>query len=293
MVVLRNISGEWVLFWVLEVVGLSFGLAVFAAKVTGNTDAIGTRDEEYPCTNLSEGGCDIFTWGDVIAIQPTAVTALAFVLTSIISRAKPLFARGLMSRGSWKLLIVVMFMLAWVALAPLWAVHSDASILFDSCSAVCAVVFAIIWYRSELTCARFSRKWRKGFPCGGRLLICVGGLLFSLRLILVVALRSTSRDDLETFQARFYDLFYVFDILFVALYLITYLWLINGLRSASSRSSGGDSNMALGPFLRPMLLGWCLSEGLFAVHHWTFLHAPRLEELYPNSSPWILLAELI
>lgn len=289
MSVLKNISGEWVLFWVIEFVGLSFGLAVFAVKVTGNTDAIGTRDEEHPCTS----GCDMFTWGDVIAIQPTAVTALAFVLTSTVSRTTSSFAGRLCFPRSWKWFVITLFMLAWVAQAPLWAFHADASTWFDSCSAGCALVFSIVWYRRELTFANVSKKLRKGLPQGGYRLLSFGGLLFSVRLILVVAFGSTSSEGTGVFVTTFFDFDHFIDVLFAALYLITYLWLINGLRSANSRSCALESNVALVPFLRPMLLGWWISEGLFAIHYWTFLHAPNLEERYPNSSPWIFLAEQV
>lgn len=56
MLVLKNISGDWVLFWVLELVGLSFGLALFAVKVTGNTGTISNRDKDNRCTPWAEGG---------------------------------------------------------------------------------------------------------------------------------------------------------------------------------------------------------------------------------------------
>lgn len=43
MAVLKNVSGKWRLFWVLEAVGLSFLLAVFSINVTGNGTAVVDR----------------------------------------------------------------------------------------------------------------------------------------------------------------------------------------------------------------------------------------------------------
>ena len=290
MAVLNNISGEWALFWVLESVGMSFGLAVLAVKVTGNTDAIDGHDQAHRCTTSTHGGCDIFTWDVIIAIQPTGVTALAFLLTSLISRPTSSLAGRAVFPRSRKWFVITLVMICWVVQAPIWLVLPDASIWFDTCAMGCAPILVMVWYKRELTCVNCSKIYRRGIPHGGRRFLWFGGSLISLRLILEIVLRSASSEDMEVFYPAFRDCVGISDVLFAAFFLIFYLWLLNGLRLVELRSVELDADVALAPFLKPMLLGWCLSDGMFAIRDWGFIQASKLEEIYPNSYPGFLAA---
>lgn len=98
MMVLKNVRGEWRLFWVLEVIGLSFGLAVLVVKVTGSDGVIDNQDEESRCTKALEGiGCEIYEWSFILNSHPMAVTVCALLLTSVISRPSSCLATCLLS----------------------------------------------------------------------------------------------------------------------------------------------------------------------------------------------------
>ena len=293
MAVLNNISGEWALFWVLESVGMSFGLAALAVKVTGNTDAIDGYDQAHRCTTSTDGGCDIFTWEVIIVCQPIGVTALAFLLTTLISRPTSSLAGRAVFPRSRKWFVITLVMICWVGQASLWFVFREASLWFDTCAMGCVPILVMVWYRRELTCVNCSKIYRRGIPHGGRRFLWFGGSLMSLALILEIVHRYTSSEDMEVFYPAFRGCVVIYVVLTAAFLFIFYLRLINGLRLVELRSVELDADVALAPFLKPMLLGWCLSEGMLAIRHWGHMLDLKLAEIYPNSYPGFLAAELL
>lgn len=87
MGVLKNVRRKWRLFWVLEVVGLSFLLAVLAIKVTGNASSVENKantDRHGLCGDFGNR-CDIYSWYFIINSQPIAVTFGALLATAATS----------------------------------------------------------------------------------------------------------------------------------------------------------------------------------------------------------------
>lgn len=155
----------------------------------------------------------------------------------------------------------------------------------------CALVFVVIFYRSELTWINCSRVLRTGVTRGGYRLLSFGGLLIFLGLVLDIANAAISDSAMVAFYPTFYDCSYVLKMAFAAMYFIVYVWLINGLRVANLRSPNLDGNVALLPLLPSIFSGWGLSEGYFALRHWVFFHAWKISDTYPNSYPGLVLAE--
>ena len=98
---------------------------------------------------------------------------------------------------------------------------------------------------------------------------------------------------MEVFYPAFRGCVVIYVVLTAAFLFIFYLRLINGLRLVELRSVELDADVALAPFLKPMLLGWCLSEGMLAIRHWGHMLDLKLAEIYPNSYPGFLAAELL
>lgn len=86
MAVLKNVTGKWRLFWVLEVIGLSFLLAVLSIKVTGNATSVGRKERSDRSDNYcSWGNCSIYAWYFIIHVHPIAVTVCAMLATLFVA----------------------------------------------------------------------------------------------------------------------------------------------------------------------------------------------------------------
>ena len=102
MGVLKNVSGKWRFFWVLEAISLSVWLAVFAINVTGNASSVQTEYVSiWKCDLVQEDGCDLYSWDFILHVQPVALTCSALLVAGAVSlRAQPRSPRRAQSGGS-------------------------------------------------------------------------------------------------------------------------------------------------------------------------------------------------
>lgn len=127
MGVLQNVTVKWRLFWVIEVIGLSFLLAVFAIRVTGNVSSV-----ENKVDNNKYWLCDFlkvrasYSWYFIINSQPIAVTVGALLATCAAS------TRTSSSRAPQNVLNSRYGCATWVAFFA-WVLFSSAFRLFQLC----------------------------------------------------------------------------------------------------------------------------------------------------------------
>lgn len=74
---------------VLEMFGLSFVLAIFSVKVTGNGTTVRGGDSTYDdgCRSLLGDGCGVYAWWFILFTMPVAVTVSALLLLSSASES--------------------------------------------------------------------------------------------------------------------------------------------------------------------------------------------------------------
>lgn len=241
----------------LEVIGLSFGLAVFVVKATGSVGVIDNQDEESRCNKELKGiGCGIYDWSFILNNHPMAVTVCALLLISVISRPK-----------------------SWVVACPLSGFCSKRSLGFMSTLClwfgekqfgfdiiVYSVLVYSIWtlFAVVYVCVN-HRAVRKAFACAtGRLrsanrrrrawLFGMGVVLIVLRHIFPAEGPSSVADCLIALAE--------------CLSLLTYAWIIFGMGLFNLRSSDYQLRHAPNvpdeaPRVVPVLLGWGCSKFLY------------------------------
>lgn len=250
MMVLKNVRGEWRLFWVFEVIGLSFGLAVLVVKVTGNDGAVDGQEEEHRCTLESSGtGCWIYDWSFILHLHPTAVTVCALLLTSAISRPRSFFGRCPHSRFT-------LFLFLWVLKGIVSAVMGDAYAFGSVVSGFCAVVYVCRNRRAvELALASANRRLRV-VDRRRRTILFGAGVVVYAGIFLLLTFRS------RTVQNLAWDVVGALD---GCMSLLIHAWLVFGMGSANLRSiehqlPHAPNQSARIPCMVPILLGWVCGE---------------------------------
>ncbi|CAN0210178.1 unnamed protein product, partial [Scytosiphon promiscuus] len=165
MAVLKNVGGGWRLFWVLQVIGLSFGLAVLVVELTGNGDTVnaGNRCDSAWDTE----GCSIYSWWFLLELYPLVVTVLSLLSARACSRPESSFTLRVLrppSRDWWGFSLFIACWgsyMAWVA----W-MSSDIRILLGTGLGLCALVGVGLAIWRENT--DFGRRLKLAYTVGGR-----------------------------------------------------------------------------------------------------------------------------
>lgn len=267
LTVLKNVSGEWCLFWVLEVVGLSVALAVFAIKITGNGDAL---NEDDALDNLCAfSSCGVFLWDFVLHIHPTAATVVALLVSSALSRPESSLASRVLRPPSLKWGAFSSCMGLWTAWGA-WASvrRTDSESVYSipplAGCVICLTFAFALFYRRELKLGytNGSRKFRTLDQRPRRCLLW-GGVF----LILVTFVVKVSADGYNVPVD-------VLDALSSLQNLAIDAWLIVGMGLAGLGAASHllqaplDPNISVVTLIRSMLLGWGFSETFSAI---TFL----------------------
>ncbi|CAM9409930.1 unnamed protein product [Ectocarpus sp. 8 AP-2014] len=120
--VLKSFSGKWRLYWVLEVIGMSFVLATFSVKATGNDGRVAGRESDRAaCAAWTDGDdCDIFTWPYIFLELPLTVTVCMLLITSEVSEPiSPILVRRFHDRP-WQWSMFSLLALCWVSMPYFW-----------------------------------------------------------------------------------------------------------------------------------------------------------------------------
>ena len=279
MVVLKNFTGQWSLFLVLEMVGLSVTLAVFSVKVTGNDTAVGGDGFAIQCELLRESDdCGIYSWWFVLFTLPVSFTLVALLLSSATSNPDSfLLVRVFrpLSRGSrlWFSLLL----LALLGIEFLYYVDGIAGgfwMLLAFSLGIAALAYMAFFRRGRLRQAYVDgtgteklsepdrRRRRQLFRSG------TGAVL--LLTVLEIVPVCLSADDTEAFYAGPYEpVRVVLDLPDIVVWLVLYTWLIGGMglpAPADPRSTGVNApNGSLVDSARSMLLGWGISTGVSGI----------------------------
>lgn len=252
MMVLKNVRGEWRLFWVLEAIGLSFGLAVLVVKVTGNDGAVDNHEEERRCAREQSGmGCGVYDFFFILNHHPTAVTVCALLLTSAFSRPKPFFRRCLPSRFT-------LFLFLWVGTAPPSPLWSGFRWYVGVLSGCCALVYACLNHRAVKQALSGANGRLRLADRRRRAILFGGGVVLQVVLMFLPVFTVSSQ--------LFWDIFLA---LSGCLSFLTRGWLVGGMGLASFRSTEyqlphASNQSAPLPRMVPILLGWLCGEVLNA-----------------------------
>ena len=299
MGVLKNVGGGWRLFWVLQVIGLSFGLAVLVVKLSGSADTVdgggdggggGERCESVWATT----GCSIYSWFFILNAYPLAVTMFSLLVTrAAVSRPEVSAPARNYSHGR---LCVALAGLCWVGyrLAVTWMfvpqdyyVASTATVggavllLAGGAALSCRCGCARAWRRLRAAYARGSPRFRQVDRRRRCLLFRSGLLLFVVRAVLEgLFLHEVSYEQRGGVIGPARDALVA---CYAAFDSVVDAWLVFGMGLAEihSQSLSNDNNCAPGgpvddpgrrppasPRLRPMLVGWILFEAYLALQHW-------------------------
>lgn len=274
MTVLKNVNGEWCLFWVLEVVGLSVVLAMFAVNITGNGGAL--REDgssEHLCVFSS---CGVFEWSFVFQSHPTTATVVALLVSSAVSRPKSSLAARVLRPPSQPWGVFSACMLGWVLWAA-WASYrwTDSESVYSVVPLAGCVVFlalaSAVFYRRELklACRSGSQRFRT-LDQRPRKYLLWGGVLW---IVATFVLKAAPLDESAEGYGAFVE---IFDALSSLLDLAIDAWLVVGMGLAGLRSATHFLREPLSPGLpvvaltRSMLLGWGFSEAFSAATYLIF-----------------------
>lgn len=267
MVLLKTVSDRWRLFWVLEVIGLSFWLAVVGIALTGNAGSVVNKDrnnDDYFCWL---NGCEVlYSWYFVIDLFPIALTVCALLATSIFSTPRsPFLAR----RVVFGFFLLILFWVVMGILFYLLFIGIEAGLGLEAVFGVAALPLACC-YRTELytqlsegngrgrtEVVRHTRKW----------VLLIWVLLFMSVFIFdsIQVINSWHHADFE-FSLASPTVSTVFEVLHSFLYLTEDMLLISGMLNAGMRPAGDRT-----PRKRWMLLGWFIGEGCNAMFFALFL----------------------
>lgn len=288
MGVLKNVGGGWRLFWVLQVIGSSFGLAVLVVKLTGNGDTVSGGDR---CeSGWATFGCSIYGWFFILNGYPLAVTAFSLLATRSLSRpleeddqsVEP--ARGLVARTLRRNRLCFSLALAcWVCyrfVGVFLFVPQDYSLASTAVggTALIAGGFALscgcgsYCRRLKTACARGNQRFRPVDRRRRRLLFRSGLLLIVARGILDGVDHHGSPSESELYQSVVEPARDVLEACYAVFDSVVDAWLLFGmgladLKSPSVLVQGADPSRPLSSVLWPMLAGCCLFEAYFALNH--------------------------
>lgn len=113
MVVLKSINREWRLFWVFEAIGLGFGLAVLAVKLTGTSESVST-DKTRGC---GIGQCSLYEWYFVVNVHPFATTVVSLLLNIIVVRPGTFFQQNMRGKASVSIVLFWFCLFCWSVVA--------------------------------------------------------------------------------------------------------------------------------------------------------------------------------
>lgn len=270
MAVLKNVNGEWCLFWVLEVVGLSVVLGVFAVKITGNGEALKEDgSSEHLCAFTS---CGVFEWSFVFQSHPTTATVVALLVASAVSRPKSSLAACALRPSSLKWACFSFCMLGWVLLAA-WAAfrRTDSESLYSDVRLAGCVIFlasalAFFYCRDLRRACTGSLETFGKMDQRPRSYLLWGGVFW---IVPTFALKTAPLDE----SAEGYGVLVEnFDAISSLLDLVIDAWLVIGMGLTGLRSATHlhrePINSDLKDLTWSMLLGWGFSEAFSAT---TFL----------------------
>lgn len=256
MVVLKNVTGKWRLFWVLEGIGLSTLLAVFAIKVTENAKQVSKYDVKYSQID------NLYGWFFILSSYPVTITVCALMLSNAASMPKSSLAGRLLWPAclpGWFSFRVLVY--CWLIVGGLKQgyLYLDTFLVYDlplysvllalcacCCYGICFKRWELMthliadWNRFNRTVDRRPRKY-----------LLRGGLAILVTRLGIHAL-------VMSIFSEEYVLKEVLDVLGALVSVALEGWLILGMLAAGKRAAPGHVPE---PPLKLMLLGWCLSEG--------------------------------
>ncbi|CAN0359830.1 unnamed protein product [Ectocarpus sp. 12 AP-2014] len=273
--VLKNFSGKWRLFWVLEVIGMSFVLATFSVKATGNDSRVGgSESDRTGCAAWTDGDdCEIFTWPYIFLELPLTVTVCALLITSEVSEPiSPILVRRFRDRP-WQWSMFSLLALCWVSMPYFWWWTTTSTLfIFLLVLVVVVVVVALV-----IACRSFRELYR-AFTRGAerfsatykrrRFYLFWAGIVVRLLWVALDAISfSLSDNDEDDDQRVFSDSVYssavnAITILDTLVLLAIYSWWICGMGLISE---GPSRDIAMDPPVQPMLFGWGLYYGVLIV----------------------------
>lgn len=137
MVVLKSINRDWHLFWVFEAIGLGFGLAILAVKLTGTAESVNT-DTANRCGVF---GCSLYEWEFVVGLQPFATAAIALLLNILLVRPAILFQHILCGKALRASIWFSFVLLCWVFSAGFvgWQMYIPELVVVVILALLCAI----------------------------------------------------------------------------------------------------------------------------------------------------------
>ena len=302
MVVLKNFSAQWRLFLVLEMVGLSFTLAVFSVKVTGNDTAVADDGLSGQCGLLRESDdCGIYGWWFVLFTLPVSFTLCALLLSSAASKPHSIVLVRVFQPLSWGSRVTLSWLLfCWLFVESLWHLLQPLALVFNIAQGILTFVYLAIFCRQELRQAfvdgteRLSapdrrHRWRLFWSGTGATLLLV---------ILEMVPVWLSADARVAFYAGTYEVVYVIlSLPDIVVDLFLYAWLVRGIwlpaRTVPTSTSLSPVSGTLKDSARSMLLGWGLCSGVFVIQFLVFSAGWELAEQSPNTmvGPIVLLLD--
>ena len=240
MAVLKNFSGQWSLFLVLEMLGLSIILAVFSVKVTKNDTAVGgdeARDDDH-CKSLLEGGCGVYAWSFILQTMPLAFTLCALLLASFISNGDSIIFVRVFQPLSWTFsLMFSVLLLGWLGAESLWHIDANLAVTLNIVQGVLtAVCLAIVfcWPRGREAWETYvggTERYSARDRDLRRLFVWFGTGTTLSRVILEIVPLCLSAGGREDFYDGAYDpawiVLYIGDVI---VQLVIYAWIVVGMR---------------------------------------------------------------
>ncbi|CAM9467011.1 unnamed protein product [Ectocarpus fasciculatus] len=320
MAVLATVGEEWRLFWVIEAIGSSLGLALLVVKVTGNGDAV--REGDNRCGSVwSTEGCSVYSWTFVLNYQPIAVTTLSLLISRAVSRPASCLVVRVFRPPSRSWVLFSLVLLSWISYT-LWCrspYSNEWHFVGTSVGGVTIVVAGL----ALMVGIGYSRKLKAAYAAGAprwrsvdqrRLLglFWLGCIAISARLVLeLVLVVAREREDIsDEFEEKYYYRVFlrgleVVEFLQAVLYLAVDTWLVFGMELPELLSPSlldVDSSWALPSLLGSLLIGgglfeitfvldyWVSRGGLELVHHSRYIDPILTVALHVTWLMWQLLA---
>lgn len=269
MGVLRNVTGTWRLFWVLEVIGLSFLLALLSIKITGSAESV-DKDDSYSSV-CGWAGCSIYTWWFILWLHPIAVTACALVATSAVSAPmSSLAGRWLqpVCRPGW-VAVKCLLLCAWACMG--WFLQYTLDLrTYPYVHSVLAVLVVLLAFgcRKHLKAQFIDGRHRFHETVDPRPRKYLSWLGLAVGVVSVIAtvgvIRSLSAGTNEWLVYFFFDWF---SFLPAIVDLNIDMWLILGILSTGVRPVADSLPVQQVTW---MLLGWWATFTLNSMLYWVF-----------------------
>lgn len=257
MNVLKSVTHEWRLFWVLQAIGVSFGLALFAVFITGNDVTVSADSSNCDSELFWSIGCNVYNRSFIISYNTTAVTVCSLLVSSAVASPGKFMPTCLCNnsctnRKQW--LLFATLLVPWALSVVCSASDHLLSIL--GVLSFCVVVFV------SVNCFQFER-WQNillGLACGtwldmrplrlprSRPLFVglkVAGWLMAVGLVFVFA-DGVLIVNLEAIVAyvsdrHLFTFVIVLDTLFACYHLVVNMWIVLGMTQKNTRSSADSS----------------------------------------------------